>query len=80
MKIFTNNPAYPPSRHLCSTEPCSAFYFYKNAFLLEVTDLFSIKFANLTLEFDASHKRMRSIIKFLKILEKEVMKNENENR
>jgi hypothetical protein len=77
MKIFTDKQGYPHSKHLCSTDPCSIFFIYTNAIVLEIPSLFYFKFSTAPDIFFYS-KSQRKIQKFLKNLEKKIKKGGEE--
>jgi hypothetical protein len=73
MKIFTDKQGYPHSKHICTTDPCSIFFIYTNAIVLEIPSLFYFKFST-TPEIFFYSKSQRKIQKFHKNLEKEAIK------
>jgi hypothetical protein len=73
MKIFTDKQDYPHSRHLCSTDPCSIFFIYTNAIVLEIPSLFYFKFSTFPDLFFYSKSQSKTQ-KFLENLEKKIKK------
>jgi len=79
MKIFTDKQGYPHNRHLCTTDPCSIIFVSTNALTLEIPTLFYFKFSTKP-DILFYPKSQSASQKFLKDLEKEVKKYENEEK